>query len=111
MANSMLTALLKGYERYYNTVTGMGHVQQKYVNNLIVASWIYDVLMGKYGQVDEDQYKILDNLYTCIEGSCLVPYQAYCKDITVNKEMVSNYIRMTEDSVMRWTEDDELRMA
>ena len=71
-------ALEKGFLKYYNTVIKTGTVSKKSIDNLIVASWINDVLEGKYDcTVSEEQYTLLNNLYVCIEGSCLVPYRSY----------------------------------
>jgi hypothetical protein len=52
----------------------------------------------------------------CVEGSCLVPYQNYCREFTVNKLPDNRYIRMTEIPVDNSTErileaSDELRMV
>lgn len=99
----MGNALLKGFDKYYNTVTKVGYVTDKTVSQFIVASWIYDVLKGDYGFVEEDQYNLLNDVYVCLEGSCLVPYQKYCKgNIVVNKLPVHHYVRITEIPV-----DDE----
>ena len=90
-------ALENGFEKYYNTLVQLGSVDIKAVSSLIIASWINDVLEGKYDcLVDDEQYTLLSELYTCIEGSCLVPYQKYCRDITVNKLPDNRYVRMTE---------------
>lgn len=95
--NAMGNALLKGFDKYYNTLVQVGYVNNKTVSQFIVASWIYDVLEGKYDcWPDEDQYKLLSNLYMCLEGSCLVPYQRYCKTVTINKLPDNHYVRITE---------------
>jgi hypothetical protein len=110
--DAMGNALLKGYEKYYNTLTQVGYVNNKTVSQLFIATWIYNVLSGKYGiLVDEDRYNVLNELYNCIEGSCLVPYQNYCKEFTINKDMRSDYVRITENSINRLLEDtSDLRM-
>lgn len=97
--SSISNALQKGYEKYYNTLIKMGYINKQAVNKLIVAQWIYDVLEGKYDcLVSDEQYNLLSRLYMCIEGSCLVPYQNYCTDITVNKLPISRYIRVIEQT-------------
>ena len=99
--NAMGNALLKGFDRYYNTLIHTGYVNNKTVSQFIVASWIYDVLEGKYDcWPDEDQYKLLSNLYMCLEGSCLVPYQKYCKTVTINKLPDNHYVRMAETNTI-----------
>lgn len=103
--NAMGNALLKGFDKYYNTLIHAGYVNNKTVSQFIVASWIYDVLKGEYGLIDEDQYNLLNDLYTCLEGSCLVPYQNYCKTVTINKLPVYHYVRITETPI----DDDYIR--
>lgn len=95
--NDILTSLERGFEKYYNTVTKLGSVNINSVYKLIVATWINDVLMGRYDMmVDEEQYNILDNLYNCLEGDCLIPYGSYCNTYTVNRYLDRDYIRTTE---------------
>ena len=115
--SSISNALQKGYEKYYNTLIKMGYINKQAVNKLIVAQWIYDVLEGKYDcLVSDEQYNLLSRLYMCVEGSCLVPYQNYCREFTVNKLPDNRYIRMTEIPVDNSTErileaSDDLRMV
>ena len=114
--STLTDTLEKGYEKYYNTLLKMGYVSKHSVNSLIVAQWIYDVLEGKYDcLVDDEQYKLLSKLYICAAGNCLVPYQSYCREVTVNKLPDNRYVRTTEvlvdDSTERILEaSDDLRM-
>lgn len=95
--SSISNALQKGYEKYYNTLVQVGYINKQAVNNIIVAQWIYDVLEGKYDcLVNDEQYSLLSKLYMCVEGSCLMPYQNYCRDITINKSPNNRYFRITE---------------
>lgn len=94
-------ALQKGYQRYYNTLKKLGSIDTGAVKRLIVAQWISDVLEGKYDcLVSDEQYSLLSRLYMCVEGSCLVPYQNYCKEFTVNKIQNRKYFRMTETNTI-----------
>ena len=36
----------------------------------------------------------------CLEGSCLVPYQKYCKTATINKLPDNRYVRITETNTV-----------
>ena len=107
-------AILQGFKNYYDALTNLGYVPPKQVNSLIVASWINDVLEGKYDfLVDESMYNILNSLYMCVEGSCLVPYKSYCRDVTVNKNPVNTYVRMTDSETTQRILDgvEDLRMV
>ena len=93
-------SLLMGFEKYYNTITHVGQIHNNVVNKFLIATFINDILEGRYDfLVTEEQYEMLNELYMCLEGSCLVPYQKYCSDITVNKHPVVSYIRMLEENV------------
>ena len=109
----MLNTLLNGFTKYYNTLTKIGYINDSSVNNLIIASWIYDVLNGKYGfLVNEEQYKLIGEVLSCIEGTCLVPWIDYCKDVTVNKYPDLDrygYVRITENTETRHLENDDIR--
>lgn len=105
--SSISNALQKGYEKYYNTLVKVGYINKQAVNNIIVAQWIYDVLEGKYDcLVDDEQYDLLSRLYMCVEGSCLVPYQNYCREFTVNKLSNNKYIRATETNTIDIEDDN-----
>jgi hypothetical protein len=85
-------ALEKGFLKYYNTVIKTGTVSKKSIDNLIVASWINDVLEGKYDcSITEEQYSLLNILYTCVEGSCLTPYNNCEKSGTSNTPVMTIY--------------------
>jgi len=102
--------LAVGYEKYYNTLMKLGYASSNAVNKLIVATWINDVLMGRYDIIiNERQYKTLENLYMCMEGSCFVPYTHYCKIATVNKRFDRDYIRTTENNRERLLQSGNLR--
>lgn len=96
---SLSDSLMKGFIKYYNTLSKTGYVDKTHVNKLIIGSWINKVLDAEYGIVlNENQYNLLSKLWLCVVGDCLVPYTKYCNDVTVNKLPVSNYIRFTEIS-------------
>lgn len=108
--NNITNALADGFEKYYNTVSKLGYVDINAIDKLIVATWINDVLMGRYDIiVTEQQYKILENLYMCMEGSCFVPYSHYCRTATVNKRFDRDYIRTTENDLERLLQSGNLR--
>lgn len=107
---NMVDALANGFEKYYNTVTKLGYADINAVNKLIVATWINDVLMGRYDKiVNEQEYKILENLYMCMEGSCFVPYSNYCRTAAVNVSFDRDYIRTTENDLERLLQSGNLR--
>ena len=92
-------ALMKGFERYCDNLSRYGKISKSSMNKLIIASWIYDVLMYKYQcLISEDDYNILSDLYQTVEGDCLVPYQKYCKEVSVNMLPPGFNIRSTEIS-------------
>ena len=113
--SSLSDSLLLGYERYYNSLVGNGFISMAHVNRLVIARWIDKVISGEYGIIPTDeQYSILNELYQCVAGDCLVPYQKYCSEVTVNKLNPSQYIRVTENNTFngnktRKLENERLR--
>lgn len=105
-------ALQVGFDKYVRTIKATGYADPLTVKRLIVASWINKVLEGGYGfYANSEQYDLLNRLYMCVEGSCLVPYQRYCQEQSINITPVSTYIRITDESIStdRVTEQDDLR--
>lgn len=95
--NDILQSLERGFEKYYNTLSKLGYVSIDNVYKLVIVTWINDVLAGRYDMmVSEEQYRILENIYSCFEGSCLIPYGSYCDTVTVNRGLNRDYIRTTE---------------
>jgi hypothetical protein len=86
-----------------------GFVGMNHVNRLVIAGWINKVLNLKYGVIpSNEQYAILDRLYQCVEGDCLVHYRKYCNDITVNKMEIPHYVRVMErESSIKILEETE----
>lgn len=113
IAGVMEDKLLQGFEEYYNMLIHNGFVQNASMDNFIIASWICDVLNGRYGiLVDSNDYCLLNSLYQYVSGDCLVPYTNYCNSVTVNKNIDSKYIRYLEtNSISRLLEiNNDFRM-
>ena len=95
--SSLNNTLLSGFDKYYRTITKLGYISKDSINKLIIASWINDIINGHYGILpDDEQYALLSNLYMCVEGDCLVPYQNYCRDFAINVLPNNEYVRTTE---------------
>ena len=109
---SLNDSLMKGFVKYYNTLSKVGYINKTSVNKLIIGSWINKVFNGEYSIIiNNEQYNLLSNLYLCIAGDCLVPYSKYCTDVVINKLPTYTYFRITEiNSHNRITEDDDLRI-
>lgn len=107
--SSLNDSLLIGYEKYYNNLVDNGFIGMNHVNRLIIAGFVNKAINGKYGVIPSDeQYAILDKLYQCAIGDCLVPYGKYCGDVTVNKIDLGNYVRVTQlGSDTRFLEGDD----
>ena len=107
---SLNVSLMKGFVRYYNTLSKVGYVDRSSINSLIISNWVNKVLDGEYDMVvTDEQYKLLSNLYLCVAGNCLVPYQQYCGKVVVNKYVPGRNLRITEISENRFLEDNTVR--
>ena len=89
-------AIIKGFERYYKSLSDYGKVSSKSVNKLIIAYFIYKILYWEYFKISKQDYDLLSDLYNMIEGDCLIPYKKYCQKITVNKHDYGSIFRYTE---------------
>lgn len=100
------------FKRYYDRLTSEGFVSREDVCRLIVAKWIYDFTNFKYGiEISKEDYEKVNNVMYCISGSCLVPYETFCKynNVNVQRDMMP---RLTEDALgqdFRRTETDNNR--
>ena len=95
--NDIIQSLEQGFEKYYDNLSKLGYININSVYKLVIVNWINDVLAGKYDMmVSEEQYRILENIYSCFEGDCFIPYGSYCNTVTVNRALNRDYIRATE---------------
>ena len=108
-----ITSLVsKGINSYYDSLSILGYRPQSDIEKLLVLSFIEKLLTGDMrALVTESDYRIIDRVMSCLYGSCLIPYQQYQGSnmfgVLLDGHMISP--RITEDSNIRFTEDDITR--
>lgn len=98
--------------KYYDTLSILGYSKQSNVEKLLVLSFIEEMLAGDMGiLVNESDYKIINKAIQCLYGDCLIPYQQYQGSNMFGIFNNGNPInpRITENSNIRFTEDDAMR--
>lgn len=101
--------LLRAIQTYYRTLEVFGYFSYREVAKLIVMLFFEEVLEGKFGLLEEEDYKLIIKAMNCIYGSnCLLPYPEYTRRY---KKAIEDHMntRITEDNITRVTEDSVLR--
>lgn len=95
---------------YFSELKITGYVPYNIVNKILVLQLIEDIYSGKFGVIiDEDDYRLLSKIAVKFSGCKIIPYDVYMKQVQTPKQMNDRGHRLTEDSLMRFTEDINLR--
>lgn len=60
--------------------------------------------------ITEEDYNTITGALYCIYGTCLIPYPDYKKAVTKTTGRLPDEFRITEDAILRQTEDNSLRV-
>lgn len=107
----LLNEVHNSVNSYFSVLSHMGHKSDKEVNQLLVFSFLEELLYGPFAQfITEKDYKSITNSLYCLYGSCMIPFPDYKRsfDFPVNR-MLDEY-RITETGVLRGSESSELRV-
>lgn len=99
--------------RYFNILSTLGYKNYKEVDKLIVLLFIEELLTSELSYfINEQDYKTISNIIACLEGSsCMIDiplYETY--DSLIHKDLRELTYRITEDSILRYTENNLLRV-
>lgn len=96
---------------YFETLRHTGYKPYSEVYNLLAYMFIEEILTGPMSFfITEEDYNIINKALYCLYGSCLIPYPTYLKGIEAIRKNASYRYRITEDSILRKTEDLFLRL-
>ena len=114
MAVEILNDVFKSVSIYFNTLTQLGYKKQTDVEKLLVYNFIEEMLTGEMRYfITEEDYRKIEQALSCLYGSsCLLPYPQYANDDYLFGHVESGGLispRITEDSNIRFTEDDRVR--
>lgn len=101
----------KSLDRYFNTLATLGYINCKETDKLIILLFINDILdLNLTDSISEEDYKLLNKCLYCLYGtSCLIPYPKYLQDVVLPKDYTIGDFRTTEDCVLRYTEENDIR--
>ena len=107
----LTTDVLTSIERYFNTLTNTGYLPDYKVNQLIAYIIMEEILYGPLRFfVNDKDYKSISNALNCLSGNCMIPYPDYLNSFTPVTEPTYNEYRITEEGILRSTEDNNLRV-
>ena len=110
----ILNQVADSISTYFNALTQFGYKKQSDVNKLLVYNFIGEMLTGEMRYlITEDDYRLIEQALSCLYGSsCLIPYPQYINDDYLFGHIYRDGLiipRITEDSNIRFTEDDRVR--
>lgn len=102
-----------GINTYFNTLSVLGYKKYSDVKRLLVLLFINDLLRSSFSlYVDEDDYRVIDNVLYCLFGStCLIPYPEFNVNTSLVLNLNEDIPRISEDDILRLSEDEMLRLA
>ena len=114
MAVEIINDVFNSIGTYFNALTQFGYKKQGDVDKLLVYSFIEEMLTGEMRFfVTEADYRLIEQALSCLYGSsCLIPYPQYANNDYLFGNIESGGLispRITEDSNIRFTEDDRVR--
>lgn len=97
--------------RYFNTLSHTGYKSYSEVYELILFTFIEEMLYGPLSQfITDKDYNDINKAINCLYGSCMIPYPSYKKSFDpISNRMLGAY-RYTEDDKYRVTQLDSLRI-
>lgn len=96
---------------YFSILSHTGYKSYSEVYKLLVFSFIEEMLNGPMSQyVTEKDYTIVNNALYCLYGSCMIPFPDYKKTVDNIVHRLPDEYRITENNIIRSTEQFELRV-
>lgn len=102
-----------GICNYFQTLSTFGYKSYGEVNKLITLLFIEDLLRNSFSlYISEDDYRTITRVLYCLFGStCLIPYPEFCTNTPLVQDINLGIHRITEDSIVRFSEDEIVRLA
>lgn len=102
-----------GVSNYFQALSTFGYKGYKEVNKLLVLMFIEDLLRSSFSlYVNEEDYKTITNVLYCLFGStCLIPYPEFTVNTSLVQTLNDATPRITENGILRFSEDELLRLV
>lgn len=111
VAMELTNEVYNSVNKYFSVLSHTGYKSYKEVNQLLVFTFLEEVLYGPLAQfITEDDYRVINEALYCLYGSCMIPFPDYKKSFTpvINRSL--DEYRVTETDIIRSTEPLELRV-
>lgn len=101
----------KALEGYFKLLSGVGYAGYDKVYKLLVFMYINDIINGDYVfNATEEDYLTLSKTLECLQGTCLIPYPEFVKNLPqMGERNYNGLLRRTHQIVLRHTEDGNFR--
>lgn len=100
-------------DRYMSILSHVGYKSYCTIDKLLVYSFIEEILTKFSIVVTEDDYNLIASVLNCLYGSCMIPFPYYMGSTIEPGEtplFYHNYFRLSEDNILRATENNNLRL-
>lgn len=111
--DKMLEISEEAITRYFTTLSQFGYKKYSDVDKIIVLFFMEEMLAGEMSYyVTQDDYRNIVNVLYCLAGStCMIDFPMFeSYDTLVHSNKRTFVLRITEDSILRNTEDDNFRV-
>ncbi|MGN0143790.1 MAG: hypothetical protein ACI398_02320 [Clostridium sp.] len=105
---------INAIEKYYSYLENIGYIDNDDMNNILILSFINDIVKLFSNYITDDDYTTIVKALLCLsDNSCLISAPHFLTQESLFKD--SNYykqkqFRISEDSLFRQTEDNNLRI-
>lgn len=111
--DKMLEISEEAITRYFTTLSQFGYKRYSDVDKIIVLFFMEEILAGELSYfITEKDYSTIVNALYCLAGStCMIDFPMFeSYDTLVHSNNRTFVLRITEDSILRSTQEDEFRV-
>lgn len=105
----------KAVGKYFSTLSKLGNKKYSDVNKLLALLFIEELLDSQdyLFYINEEDYRVITNALYCLYGKgCMIDFPTYdVFDSIVHATSITSKSRITEDSILRNTQDLQMRIA
>ena len=106
--------------KYYDTLEQTGYVKHDISRRFLIYLFLIDFLDWTYDFITDKDYNVINNALNVLfsTGNCLLPYMVFCANrAQIGKAKVGRahymgltHFRITENSILRITQDNRNRL-
>lgn len=99
----LLNDVFNSVDKYFTTLSHTGYISYKRVEELLVYTFIEELLNTMSEYIDDKDYTIIMNSLECLYGtSCTIPYPVYIQTVSNIEKSEPDSIRITETDIIRF---------